>query len=102
MILSSLQIKNLRGIEDVSINLKDFTTLIGQNNSGKSSILRAIQLFCNGLSPDFEEFRNSQTDLPIESIGVFEDLQNWERKTSIIFFKKQPQNNGVKHFSQSI
>lgn len=81
MKLTSIQIKNLRGIDDISISIKDFTTLIGQNNTGKSTVLRAIELLCNGISPDIEEFRNREFDHKIEIIGIFEDIQEWERNT---------------------
>lgn len=81
MKLTTLQIKNLRGIEDISILLKDFTTLIGQNNTGKSTVLRAIFLLCNGTSPDIEEFRNRDFGHNIEIIGEFENIKDWERNT---------------------
>jgi len=81
MKLTSIQIKNLRGIDNISISIKDFTTLIGQNNTGKSTVLRAIELLCNGISPDIEEFRNREYDHKIEIIGIFEDIQEWERNT---------------------
>ena len=45
MLLSHVQIKNFRGIEDLSISLDDVSVLIGENNSGKSSVLDAIR-FC--------------------------------------------------------
>jgi len=81
MKLNSIQIKNLRGIDDISINLKDFTSLIGQNNTGKSTVLRAIQLLCNGITADFEEFKNKNPESIIEIIGEFGDIQEWERNT---------------------
>lgn len=47
MRLSHLQIKNFRGIKDLSLSLEDVCVLIGENNSGKSTVLDAIQ-FCLG------------------------------------------------------
>ena len=81
MKLTNLKINNFRGIDEIEINVQDITTLIGQNNCGKSSILRAVQLLCNNVSPELEEFKNKNHELPIEIIGTFEDIQEWERHT---------------------
>lgn len=81
MKLKQIEIKNFRGISELQISISKFTTLIGQNNAGKSSILRAIQLLCNGMTPEYEEFRAKIQDEEIEIIGVFDDIQEWERNT---------------------
>ena len=44
MILRHIDIKNFRGIEALSLWLDDLCVLIGENNSGKSTILDAIRL----------------------------------------------------------
>lgn len=44
MKISNLIIRNYRNIESINIKLGDITTFIGNNNSGKSNILRAITL----------------------------------------------------------
>lgn len=44
MKLSSLTIKNFRGIEDLTLELGDLTVLIGENNTGKTSVLEALVL----------------------------------------------------------
>lgn len=40
--LSHLRIKNFRACKDVSLPLEGYTPLVGQNNTGKSSILQAL------------------------------------------------------------
>lgn len=60
MQLRKLHIKNFRGIEDLEITFNDVNVLIGENNSGKSTILDAIH-FCLTRSPTrrnviFEEY----------------------------------------------
>ena len=43
MNLKSIKIKNYRGIKELALGLEPGTTvLIGENNSGKTSVLRAI------------------------------------------------------------
>ncbi len=44
MFLTKIDIKNFRGIEEISISLDDLCVLIGENNAGKSSILDAIRI----------------------------------------------------------
>ena len=41
--LSYVTIKNYRACKDVTLPLGSYTPLVGQNNTGKSSILEAIQ-----------------------------------------------------------
>ena len=41
--LSHLVIKNFRACRDVSLPLEGYTPLVGQNNTGKSTILQAIE-----------------------------------------------------------
>ncbi|MHC4445900.1 MAG: ATP-dependent nuclease [Planctomycetota bacterium] len=78
MKLTKLKTQNFRGIRELEIDVHDFLTLIGPNNSGKSSILRAIEIFLNQLKPEVDEFRKN-SDAPIIIEGTFEDIQEWER-----------------------
>lgn len=69
----SIEIKNYRSINTISLsieNLSDDTRtygLIGVNEAGKSSVLKAIALMGNDSIPNAKDFRNS--DLPI-SISI--------------------------------
>lgn len=42
MKLTSLTIKNFRGIEELTLGFDDLTVLIGENNTGKTSVLQAL------------------------------------------------------------
>ncbi|HRP68620.1 MAG TPA: AAA family ATPase, partial [Turneriella sp.] len=44
MKLTKLNIHNFRGFEQESVNLSDITVFIGENNTGKSSVLDALRL----------------------------------------------------------
>lgn len=44
MFLKQIDIKNFRGIEQLSLPLEDLCVLIGENNAGKSSVLDAIRI----------------------------------------------------------
>ena len=47
MRISKAAIHNYRSFEDISVVLLPYTVVIGQNNVGKSNILRALELFFN-------------------------------------------------------
>ncbi|WP_079046069.1 ATP-dependent nuclease [Carbonactinospora thermoautotrophica] len=48
MKISCLRVKNFRALRDVEIPLSQFTCLVGENNAGKSTVLRALDLFLTG------------------------------------------------------
>jgi predicted ATP-dependent endonuclease of OLD family len=81
MKLKSIKVKNIRCIEDTTINIRDFTSFIGPNNCGKSSVLRAIEIFLNQQSPSIEEWRKGHKDKEMIVEGEFSDLQEWEKAT---------------------
>lgn len=45
--IKKLHIKNFRSIVDETIELKDFNCFVGKNDSGKSNVLKALNLFFN-------------------------------------------------------
>jgi putative ATP-dependent endonuclease of the OLD family len=44
MFLTKIDIKNFRGLVELSLSFDETTVLIGDNNTGKSTILAAIQI----------------------------------------------------------
>jgi predicted ATP-dependent endonuclease of OLD family len=76
MKLQKLIIKNFRGLKGEK-NIIDFSGsniifLIGQNNVGKSSILRAYEFFVgSSQKASVSDFYNYDTETPIEIEGVF-------------------------------
>lgn len=56
MKLKRLRIRNFRCYkEEISIDIEDFTTFIGRNDSGKSTILDALALFFDEYKPDGDD-----------------------------------------------
>lgn len=43
-----IEIQNFRSIRSIDLSVKDLTVIVGDNDSGKSNILRALNLFFNG------------------------------------------------------
>ncbi len=77
MKLSKLKIKNFRSIRDLEIEMGDICAFIGPNNSGKSNILRALNVILGESYPSVrtftnEDFRNYDDSKPVE-IGVLFD-----------------------------
>lgn len=61
MLLTRLKIENFRGIKSLDLTLGETTVLIGENNSGKTTVLHALRaclqyLRANGRASVFEDF----------------------------------------------
>jgi len=82
MKIRKIEIKNYRSLHNVTIYPEDILALVGRNNSGKSNLIKALELFFEGgirLVND-ECFYNHKTGEPIEILITFEQLSDWERK----------------------
>lgn len=76
MKLKWIHIKNYRSCKDVRIELGPMHAVVGGNNAGKSSILRALDFLFNPAKGkiDEEAFWNSQTEEAIWIEGFFDEL----------------------------
>ena len=79
MNLNSVKIRNFRGYKDeVSIKIDDLTTIVGKNDSGKSTILEALEIFFNNKIVVCEKedlsINHSQGDDLIEITCVFSPI----------------------------
>lgn len=80
MKLNRFEIKNFRGISEVKFNAFDFTSLIGPNNCGKSSILQALVIFLNQEKPTSSDWPKGSESEEIILTAEFTELQQWERE----------------------
>lgn len=73
LLIKNLYIKNFRSIRDSGeiTNITKIFALIGRNNTGKSSILKAIQILLNKRSVDINDFYKDTTE-NIEISGTLE------------------------------
>ncbi|MFJ3641831.1 AAA family ATPase [Streptomyces sp. NPDC090108] len=63
MRLVAVSIKNFRGVNGrTSVAVNDFTALAGMNNSGKSTLLEALDIFFSEKAPDKEDLCKSATE----------------------------------------
>lgn len=78
MLLTKLRIENYRGIKALELDLDETTVLVGENNSGKTTVLHALRaclqmLRTSGRSSPFEEFDlhfDSQTADPTSAPAI--------------------------------
>ena len=72
ILLDRVRICGFRGIANIEITLPKVTVLLGQNNAGKTSLIKAIELalgdYARYLSD--EDFYINQNDTPQEEIKV--------------------------------
>ncbi|GAB6888901.1 ATP-dependent endonuclease [Desulfothermus okinawensis JCM 13304] len=82
MKIFKIEILNYRSLKEVTIFPKNLLALIGRNNSGKSNVLKALQLFFDGgvKLVNEEVFYNHNIENPISITITFEDLSEWEKK----------------------
>ncbi len=80
MKIKEIKIKNYRSLQDVTICPKDILAMVGRNNSGKSNVLNALQLFFEGSVKllDDECFYKHETHRKIEILITFDELSEWE------------------------
>jgi hypothetical protein len=79
MKLTEISVQNLRSIGLATIRVHGFTTIIGQNNTGKSTILRAIQILLNQDKPSEDEWCATAPNDPIVITGRFNEISETER-----------------------
>lgn len=75
MWVKSVRLNNYRSVKDAVLECEPLTALVGANGSGKSSFLRALELFYTS-APKFTEddFYNREVENPIEIIVTFTGL----------------------------
>ena len=82
MKIQKIEVRNYRSLHNITIYPKDILALVGRNNSGKSNVIRALELFFEStirLVND-ECFFDHKTDKSIEIFVAFEQLSDWERE----------------------
>jgi len=82
MKIEKVDIKNYRSLQDVTLYPKDILALVGRNGSGKSNILKALQLFFDASQKlvNKECFYNHNTAEPITILITFKELSDWEKE----------------------
>lgn len=62
--MKKLAIKNFRSLCDVQINFEeDITVLVGENDSGKSSIIDAFRIMFENSEPELDDFHSNTNNI---------------------------------------
>lgn len=83
MKLCELQVKNFCCIDDAGIRIKidNIIILIGPNNVGKTTVLKAYELFGkSGEAQSIESFYQRNEDNAIEIAGIFSEISEEDKK----------------------
>lgn len=80
MKIEEIRVSNYRSLEDFTIRPTDLLAIVGRNNSGKSNIIKALQLFFEGSTSlvDSECFTAHRTNKPIEILVTFTRLNGFD------------------------
>jgi len=99
MKLTRLRILNFRSCRDVTLEIGGMHALVGANNSGKSTVLRALGFLFNPSTKTLNEesFWNKGTNLEIRVEAVFSDLREKEKKALGAYLKP----DGTFHMARS-
>lgn len=82
MKIEQVFIENYRSLKSININAKGIVALVGQNNSGKSNVIKAIQLFFEASTKfiDVECYYDNNNSNSIRIKVVFAQLTEWEKE----------------------
>jgi len=82
MKIKKIQIRNFRSLCNITIMPQDILALVGRNNSGKSNVIKALELFLVGSKKLVNEecFFEKCTENPIEIVVTFHQLTKWEQE----------------------
>ncbi len=86
MKLRDIEIEKFRTIENLSVSMSDMLIMVGENNCGKSNILRALELFyqdsVRGIDEEFFCFKDCA--LPISITLTYDRLEEPEKEHTIL------------------
>lgn len=90
---SEIHIKNYKGIKDMAVPLSEFSCVIGENNSGKSSLMQGLLLFIKGTKLTRQDFYDPNEDIliTVELVNITDDILNLladEHKVKVVPFIK--------------
>lgn len=76
MYIKKVHIENFRNFKNINIPLNKYTTIIGENDIGKSNLFDALKLLLNNNSIQFYSKRLSLTDINKDAIDIFRKEMN--------------------------
>lgn len=76
MKIIEITIENYRGIKDLTkFEVKNFNCIVGKNDVGKSTILKAMNMFLNDIAPNSDD-KNINAESNLISVTICFESQN--------------------------
>lgn len=99
MRLTYLRIQNFRSCRDIILEIGNMHALVGANNAGKSTVLRALDFLFNPSTKSLNEesFWNKDTSLEIRVEAIFSDMADKEKEALGPYLNA----NGTFHMARS-
>lgn len=90
MIIRRLEVRNFRALKEVSLECEELTAILGRNGCGKSTILKALDVFYNVsyLVTDYDYF-GKETKEPISIQVTYGDLSQEELNEFSVYLSGQ-------------
>ena len=114
MKLKQIEIKKFRSIENISIEINDLAILIGENNAGKTTILKALELFyqdsVRGINEEYFHFKDQNQPISIcltyDRLTEFDEMQkylkHWIHNKSIKVRKVVEWDNSSQKYNMTL
>ncbi len=80
MYIKEVRIKNFRNFKDLTIPLNRFTILIGENDIGKSNLIKAIKLVLNNNTFEYSSKTLGNTDFNSEKMQEFKTIVSSQKE----------------------
>ena len=80
MYIKNVRIKNFRNFKDLTIPLNRFTILIGENDIGKSNLIKAIKLVLNNNTFEYSSKTLGNTDFNSEKMQEFKTIVSSQKE----------------------
>jgi len=92
MVIKKAHIQNFRALRDVIFSLSSFSCVIGENNSGKSSLMQAIKLFLRPTKLEGSDYYDKNLpvvvtvtfDVTPEDLAAITDGEHRSRMSQIV------------------
>jgi predicted ATP-dependent endonuclease of OLD family len=84
-VIRKIAVKNFRSLKDVVIDFEeDITVLVGENDSGKTSVVEVLKILFDNKSVEIDDFSYGKDEIYIEVDTINE---NFDSVSSIVSLK---------------
>ncbi|MCY9057262.1 AAA family ATPase [Bacillus inaquosorum] len=89
--ITNLTINGLKSFDETSLDLNNFTLLVGMNSAGKSTVIQALLLSVQNITDDGRSPLNGR----LVSLGEFSDARNFIKNAKSFSINLRSQSEGI-------